>query len=61
MIANVTAAKSQVISSCKKSFLAPNEVRILEKAFRTYRRRTCIRFRPHTNEKDYLHIVKGLG
>ncbi|KAI6188790.1 Metalloendopeptidase [Aphelenchoides besseyi] len=38
-----------------------SEVRLLEKAFRTYRKRTCIRFRPHTNEKDYLYVVKGLG
>uniref|UniRef100_A0A1I7SBN2 Metalloendopeptidase n=1 Tax=Bursaphelenchus xylophilus TaxID=6326 RepID=A0A1I7SBN2_BURXY len=38
-----------------------SEVKLLEKAFRTYRKRTCIRFRPHNGEKDYLHIVKGLG
>ncbi|CAD5218358.1 unnamed protein product [Bursaphelenchus okinawaensis] len=38
-----------------------SEVKLLEKAFRTYRKRTCIRFRPHGSEKDYLHIVKGLG
>lgn len=41
--------------------LAQNEIRLLEKAFRTYRKRTCIRFRPHTTEKDYLFIAKGLG
>jgi hypothetical protein len=42
-------------------FSAQNEVKLLERAFRAYRRRTCIRFKPHTNEKDYLYIVKGLG
>ncbi|KAL3068490.1 hypothetical protein niasHT_030781 [Heterodera trifolii] len=41
-----------------------SEARLLQRVFRTYRRRTfgCIRFRPRRNgEMDYLSIVKGNG
>ncbi|KAH7706522.1 CBN-NAS-6 protein [Aphelenchoides avenae] len=38
-----------------------SEVRLLEKAFKTFRKRTCIRFRPHTDEADYLYVTRGYG
>ncbi|PAV91710.1 hypothetical protein WR25_23167 [Diploscapter pachys] len=38
-----------------------NEVKIIEKAFSSYRTKTCIRFVPRIDEQDYLNIVKGYG
>ncbi|CAI2352066.1 unnamed protein product [Caenorhabditis sp. 36 PRJEB53466] len=38
-----------------------NEVKILEKAFDSYRRNTCIRFEKRDGQTDYLNIVKGYG
>uniref|UniRef100_A0A914BVX0 Metalloendopeptidase n=1 Tax=Acrobeloides nanus TaxID=290746 RepID=A0A914BVX0_9BILA len=37
------------------------EVRALERAFSSYKKRTCIRFRPRDEEYDYLYITKGYG
>uniref|UniRef100_A0A7I4YFX8 Metalloendopeptidase n=1 Tax=Haemonchus contortus TaxID=6289 RepID=A0A7I4YFX8_HAECO len=39
----------------------PHERKIIEKAFASYRKSTCIRFEPRTDEPDYLNIVKGYG
>lgn len=38
-----------------------HEVKIIEKAFASYRKSTCIRFQPRNGEDDYLNIVKGFG
>ncbi|CAK5031596.1 unnamed protein product [Meloidogyne enterolobii] len=40
-----------------------SEVKLLQKAFRIYRRRTfgCIHFKPRNFENDYLNIVRGNG
>ncbi|WKY03576.1 hypothetical protein Q1695_004936 [Nippostrongylus brasiliensis] len=38
-----------------------HEVKIIEKAFASYRKSTCIRFEPRKAEDDYLNIVKGYG
>ncbi|CAI5447483.1 unnamed protein product [Caenorhabditis angaria] len=38
-----------------------SEVKILEKAFESYRKSTCIRFEPREGQTDYLNIVKGYG
>uniref|UniRef100_A0A914UZF2 Metalloendopeptidase n=1 Tax=Plectus sambesii TaxID=2011161 RepID=A0A914UZF2_9BILA len=38
-----------------------NERSLLEKAFQTYRERTCIRFVPHSGQTDFLQISKGYG
>ncbi|CAO4372075.1 unnamed protein product [Caenorhabditis nigoni] len=40
---------------------SPNEVKIMEKAFDSYRRSTCIRFEKREGQTDYLNIVKGYG
>ncbi|CAB3409189.1 unnamed protein product [Caenorhabditis bovis] len=37
------------------------EVKILEKAFDSYRKSTCIRFEKRDDQTDYLNIVKGYG
>ncbi|CAD6192835.1 unnamed protein product [Caenorhabditis auriculariae] len=37
------------------------EVKIMEKAFNSYRKNTCIRFEKRNDETDYLNIVKGYG
>lgn len=34
---------------------------VMAKAVQEYHERTCIRFVPRTNERDYIHIVKGRG
>ncbi|KAK6031702.1 astacin, partial [Ostertagia ostertagi] len=39
----------------------PHEVKIIEKAFASYRKSTCIRFQSRNGEQDYLNIVKGFG
>ncbi|KAK6055353.1 astacin [Cooperia oncophora] len=39
----------------------PHEVKIIEKAFASYRKSTCIRFQPRNDEQDFLNIVKGYG
>lgn len=41
--------------------LGPPEVRLLQRAFKTYRKKTCIRFQPRKSEPDFLNIIKGLG
>ncbi|KAK6750078.1 hypothetical protein RB195_002208 [Necator americanus] len=38
-----------------------HEVKLLEKAFASYHKNTCIRFQPRNDEEDYLNIVKGFG
>lgn len=42
-------------------FSAPSEVKILEKAFSSYKKNTCVRFVQRDDETDYLNIVKGYG
>uniref|UniRef100_A0A7E4VUC2 Metalloendopeptidase n=1 Tax=Panagrellus redivivus TaxID=6233 RepID=A0A7E4VUC2_PANRE len=38
------------------------EVRVIERAFNSYKKRTCIRFKKRVNnEEDYLYITKGFG
>uniref|UniRef100_A0AC34QJB6 Metalloendopeptidase n=1 Tax=Panagrolaimus sp. JU765 TaxID=591449 RepID=A0AC34QJB6_9BILA len=37
------------------------EVRLIERAFNSYKKRTCIRFKKRTDEIDYLYITKGFG
>ncbi|KAE9550065.1 hypothetical protein FO519_006729 [Halicephalobus sp. NKZ332] len=37
------------------------EVRLIERAFNSYKRRTCIRFKERVDETDYLYITKGFG
>lgn len=32
---------------------------LIEQAINEYHRRTCIRFKPRTNEQDYISIVSG--
>jgi len=34
---------------------------VIAKAMKQYKDKTCIRFKPRTNEKAYLHIMKGSG
>uniref|UniRef100_A0AC34GW96 Metalloendopeptidase n=1 Tax=Panagrolaimus sp. ES5 TaxID=591445 RepID=A0AC34GW96_9BILA len=37
------------------------EVRLIERAFNSYKKRTCIRFKKRIDETDYLYITKGFG
>jgi hypothetical protein len=37
------------------------EREILEKAVKAYNTKTCVKFIEHTNERDYVEIVKGYG
>uniref|UniRef100_A0A915CNM0 Peptidase M12A domain-containing protein n=1 Tax=Ditylenchus dipsaci TaxID=166011 RepID=A0A915CNM0_9BILA len=37
-----------------------SEVKLLQRAFKTYRKKTCIRFRPRKGEVDFLNIVKDM-
>jgi len=34
---------------------------VIAKAFQQYKKNTCIRFIPRTNQRNYVHIVKGGG
>ncbi|RWS27074.1 Astacin-like metalloprotease toxin [Leptotrombidium deliense] len=40
--------------------LLPEE-ELIFRAMRHIEARTCIRFKPRTNEKDYVHILRGMG
>ncbi|VDM76247.1 unnamed protein product [Strongylus vulgaris] len=37
------------------------ETKLLEQAFASYHKSTCIRFQKRNGEKDFLNIVKGVG
>ncbi|KAK5974387.1 Zinc metalloproteinase nas-1, partial [Trichostrongylus colubriformis] len=53
--------KDGIIPYVMDAAFLPHEVKIIEKAFASYRKSTCIRFQPRTAEQDYLNIVKGYG
>lgn len=42
-----------------KGQFTKQELDNIQHAFGEYHSRTCIRFKPHTNEKDYISIVNG--
>jgi len=35
--------------------------KLIGKAMKIYHEKTCIRFKPRTNERDYIYIMKGKG
>jgi len=43
------------------SEFSQHERSVIAKAMQEYHQRTCIRFRPRTSEKAYIHIMKGSG
>lgn len=34
---------------------------VIARAFMEYHNKTCLRFVPRTNQRDYIHIIKGSG
>ncbi|KAL6740249.1 hypothetical protein Aduo_013622 [Ancylostoma duodenale] len=53
--------KDGIIPYEMDSAFSSHEVKLLEKAFASYHKNTCIRFQPRNGEEDYLNIVKGFG
>ena len=43
------------------SSFSKNERSIIAKAMKEYHDKTCIRFRPRTSERAFIHIMKGKG
>lgn len=43
------------------TFLDQNQRVLIAKAFQNFHEKTCIRFVPRMNQRDYVHIVKGNG
>ena len=43
------------------SVFSQHERSVIAKAMKEYHDKTCIRFRPRTNEKAFIHIMKGNG
>ncbi|ETN77775.1 astacin [Necator americanus] len=55
------AQKEPALWVTRRKVGAHHEVKLLEKAFASYHKNTCIRFQPRNDEEDYLNIVKGFG
>jgi hypothetical protein len=43
------------------SEFSQHERSVIAKAMQNYHAKTCVRFRPRTSEKAYIHIMKGSG
>jgi len=43
------------------SSFSKNERSVIAKAMKAYHEKTCIRFKPRTSERAYIHIMKGNG
>lgn len=43
--------------SCRQHSSAAGEMDMIEKAINEYHRRTCVRFKPRTNERDYISFT----
>ena len=40
---------------------ATNDRSVIARAMLEYHNKTCIRFVPRTNQRDYIHIMPGSG